>query len=162
MFIKDRYNGDLHEVLDETRLSVNGKYDITYYKTEQVGYFVTDDGKKDLTSFEDEIIWLPNEMNNDLKKFLYEYIDLETLNEFVSELKKYEVTLRDCTYFIDSHEEISEKQSSGTNSILFHSKTTHGYCYVIHGFIVDEEEGTVISNTFEFIDIDGQKKSIKL
>lgn len=160
LWIRDKYNDDFHEVQTDSKLLVDGKNDIIYYKTEHVGYFLTDDGKKDMSNFQDAILWLPKKMNEILKDFLYKYIDVETLNKFVDSLKKYDVTLYDCVSFVESHEEINDKQAIGINSTLFHSKSTHGYCYVIHRFILDEEEGLAIENNFKIVDIDGKNHTI--
>lgn len=160
LFIKDMYNDDYHEVKTGTTLLLNGKNATIYYKTEQVGYFLAEDGKQKISNYQDAVLWLPKKMNNDLKDFLYNYIDIETLNEFVDILKKYDVTLYDCISFVESHEEVDDKQLTGVNSILFHSKTTYGYCYVIHRYNFNEEKGLAINNNFEIMDIDGRKHTV--
>lgn len=160
LWIRDKYNDDFHEVETDTKLLLDGKNDIIYFKTEHVGYFLTDEGRKGMSNFQEAILWLPKEMNKNLKDFLYKYIDVETLNKFVDSLKKYDVTLYDCVSFVESHEEINDKQVIGVNSILFHSKSTHGYCYVIHRFFLNEEEGLAIKNNFEFVDIEGKNYTV--
>lgn len=161
VYIRDIENDNRILITDGTKVLPYGMLEAEYRNIVTTGKFYHKDKTVEVEGFEDTTIYLKKSINPELKEFFQEYIDVETLNFVVGELKKFEVTLYDCSSFITSREDNNDNYINGVNSILFNSKETYGYCYLIHKFRIDEKVGESVINELEFISIDGEKHSYK-
>lgn len=144
---------------DGNKLMFEGMHDTEYTNIESIGHFRSSTETREVSEVENiNNVYLQNSIEPYLKEFLENYIDADILSFLVDKLKNYEVTLYDCCFFKPYENHNEENYINGTNSILFESDTTYGYCYVIHKFRIDESVGLSIYNEFEFISPEGDKQ----
>lgn len=146
---------------DGAKVMLKEMSEAEYKNITTLGLFRNNKESIDVDAIENKNIYLQKSINPGLKEFLKTYIDSNTLSFLMKKLKKYEVTLYDCVFFIPYENHTEKNYITGTNSIQFYSDETYGYCYLIHKFRIDENMGISIFNDFEFISIEGDKQNYK-
>ncbi|MEH7094071.1 hypothetical protein [Neobacillus vireti] len=152
---------------DGMKLMFKGMSDGEYKNKDSIGYFRDSSETMDVTEVEKiNYVYLKKSIEPNFKEFLANYIDSDILSFLEGELKKYEVTLYDCTTFKLYEDHTKVGFINGTNLIQFESEITFGYCFLIHKFRINKSLGLSIVNEFEFISETGDKqkyiKEIKL
>ncbi|PMC35507.1 hypothetical protein CJ195_19060 [Bacillus sp. UMB0899] len=85
-----------------TTVMPDGMLEAEYRNIVTLGSFHSEDKTVDVDGFNGTRIYLKKSINPYLKEFLQDYIDVDTLDFLVGELKKYEVTLYDCMSFFNT------------------------------------------------------------
>ncbi len=143
------------------KVMFRGMIEAEYRNIISTGVFQSETRSKKADQMENEDLYLQKSIDPEFKKFLQNYVDYDTLNFLVEELKKYEVTLYDCIFYISTEDHTEKNYTNGTNSIQFYSNETFGYCYLIYKFKIDEVARLTIVNEFEFISREGEKQTYK-